>query len=334
MSSILGVAAKAALILFENMGGQIDFLKIERDFGITRAELLAGQRRIPVQIVYDMVDDAAKLNGWPTLGLDIGALLSLNQISALSQCLFVANTVEDAIALLNRYFHLFSEVGNFVAEKGSPLSRVIFKPSEPDKISYHQFDGLMMVLLNFGRYLGGDGFISVDFSHPCAPELEPRYRERIQLPIRFNQPETCLYLSTEWLAYRSAVFQTPNIELLVRGERALSELRGEADIKDQIRFILQRLLITGEMTGARVALAMNISFRSMQRKLKEAGSSYKLILEETRKVLALDYLAMERHTVEDVAFLVGYDDVRHFFRAFKQWTGVSPGNYRKRYQML
>ncbi|WBM80227.1 helix-turn-helix domain-containing protein [Cryobacterium breve] len=62
----------------------------------------------------------------------------------------------------------------------------------------------------------------------------------------------------------------------------------------------------------------------MQRKLKAEGTSFQEILHRTREALARHYLSQEAMTTGEIAFLLGFDDPRSFYRAFQSWTGLTP----------
>ncbi len=77
-----------------------------------------------------------------------------------------------------------------------------------------------------------------------------------------------------------------------------------------------------------VAAAIHVSPRTLRRKLKEEGSSFREVLNDVRKSLALDYLENSRLAVEEVASMLGYEDAANFNRAFRKWVGQTPGRYR------
>jgi AraC-like DNA-binding protein len=62
--------------------------------------------------------------------------------------------------------------------------------------------------------------------------------------------------------------------------------------------------------------------------LGDGGTTYKEILDETRRVLALAYLSGPRHTVSDVTYLLGFSAGSSFTRAFRRWMGQSPSDWR------
>ena len=96
----------------------------------------------------------------------------------------------------------------------------------------------------------------------------------------------------------------------------------------QVRSILNDSLAGGDVSSETVAKRLCISKRSLQRGLAEEGSSFKALLAETRQLLAEHYL---RHTdlgLSEIAILLGFGSTTSFLRAYKGWTGHTPGTVR------
>jgi AraC-like DNA-binding protein len=70
--------------------------------------------------------------------------------------------------------------------------------------------------------------------------------------------------------------------------------------------------------------------RTLRRRLEALGTSFAAELDDTRRELALDYLADARVSVQDTAFSLGFSDVTAFCRAFQRWTGQTPHKFRRR----
>lgn len=102
----------------------------------------------------------------------------------------------------------------------------------------------------------------------------------------------------------------------------------KADVPNRVRACLLEKLPTGEFNKGQVAKALNFSVRSLHNKLVDAGTSYQEILDDTRRLLAEQYLRQVAYSVGDVAFLLGFSDFSNFSRAFKRWTGETPTDYR------
>ncbi|WP_254413254.1 AraC family transcriptional regulator [Dyadobacter diqingensis] len=78
-----------------------------------------------------------------------------------------------------------------------------------------------------------------------------------------------------------------------------------------------------------IAANFNISPRTLQRKLKEEGISYQELADDVRKSLALHYLSSGNYYVKEISYMLGYNELSAFSRAFKRWTGTTPGLYPK-----
>ena len=77
------------------------------------------------------------------------------------------------------------------------------------------------------------------------------------------------------------------------------------------------------------AANLHISVRSLQRRLREEGVSFGEITESVRKNMATHYLQVGEYPLKEISYLLGYNELSAFSRAFKKWTGVSPVDYRR-----
>ncbi len=77
-----------------------------------------------------------------------------------------------------------------------------------------------------------------------------------------------------------------------------------------------------------IAEAMHVSNRTLQRKLKEEGTSFIDLLQDARLSLARKYLAQPQRSIVEIAYLLGFSEPSTFSRAFKRWTGQAPADYR------
>jgi AraC-like DNA-binding protein len=96
----------------------------------------------------------------------------------------------------------------------------------------------------------------------------------------------------------------------------------------QVKSKIVDLLSSGMVTEQDMANALHLSLRSLQRKLHEEGTSYKKILEETRRDLATKYIQNSRLSISEISFLLGFSEISNFSRAFKRWHGQAPSDFR------
>ena len=113
-------------------------------------------------------------------------------------------------------------------------------------------------------------------------------------------------------------------------KRRLSMMETDDSYAARVRSALMELLPSGECTIDDVARKLGHSKRSLQRKLQEEDTSFQKQLGHTRELLAKAYLANTDMTAEDIAFLLGYQEIRSFLRAFTIWTGQTVSEYRQR----
>lgn len=101
------------------------------------------------------------------------------------------------------------------------------------------------------------------------------------------------------------------------------------DVSARVVTAIIKQLPRGNTTQETVARALNMSSRSLQRKLAEDGQTFRQILVNTRKELALQYLRQPSIPVLEVGYQLGFSEPANFTRAFKQWTGQPPAAYRQ-----
>jgi AraC-like DNA-binding protein len=111
-------------------------------------------------------------------------------------------------------------------------------------------------------------------------------------------------------------------------QRYLMQLDRE-NIINRARLHLMEQLPSGRVTEDDTARSLNVSKRTLQRKLRENGQTYRSLLERVRVALADRYLQNDAYSMTEIAFLLGYTDTSAFSRAFRNWRGHSPMRERE-----
>ena len=116
----------------------------------------------------------------------------------------------------------------------------------------------------------------------------------------------------------------PNLlGILSRRADELSTRAGEPPLTVQVRRVLAPAFRSNDAQIDRVARKLGLTARSLQRRLKDEGSSFQEIREEAKRVLAQRYLDDDL-AITEISFLLGFSEPSAFFRAFKRWTGLTP----------
>ncbi len=108
----------------------------------------------------------------------------------------------------------------------------------------------------------------------------------------------------------------------------LAELGLDAGFRDRVRAAIMETLAGGQCTMADTARRLGVSSRTLQRRLREEGTTFQAELNALREDLARHYLARSRYSSAEISFLLGYDDPNSFIRAFHAWTGTTPERAR------
>ena len=110
--------------------------------------------------------------------------------------------------------------------------------------------------------------------------------------------------------------------------RRLTDLQAEATVAERVRAALHETLPAGDSTITAVTKRLAVSPRTLQRQLREEGTTYQAVLASTREDLARHYLRRGNLRTGEIAYLLGYDDTNSFYRAFRTWTGTTPETLR------
>jgi AraC-like DNA-binding protein len=115
-----------------------------------------------------------------------------------------------------------------------------------------------------------------------------------------------------------------NETVLKRTLAQLKPLTWERKVRDAI----EEQLPEGEPSAEHIAKALHLSLRSLQRHLADEGCRFDTLLNESRENLALLHLRDPQCSLSEVSYLLGFADTSSFSRAFKRWTGMTPGQFR------
>ena len=132
-------------------------------------------------------------------------------------------------------------------------------------------------------------------------------------------------LSLPFISYDEGMWSYFEPELTKR----LAELDNDESTSARVRSVLSELLPGGQSSIEDVAERLGLSRRTLQRKLSEENTTFQKQLNSTRETLAIHYLRNTEMTTNDIAFLLGYQEINSFLRAFTVWTGKTVSDYRR-----
>mgnify|MGYP000213665518 FL=1 len=254
---------------------------------------------------------------------------------ALSYAMMTSSTLKDAMECLSQYKRVVSNTCRLdMVEEGPDLvfDLHVFDYHDTNRkvLSRSVTETFLATMVQFSREVLNSELIlkKVKFCFP-KPGCD------IQYLLDFFQCEVEYNAATSVLVFDSYQASRPllggNPEISQAHEKLLNDLIGRVNKDDLTHAIVNRIYETlpkGAPSQVDIANDLNLSLRNLQRKLNAQGTSYKDILEGTRKKLTLDYLDQKHLSLSEISYLVGFSNTSNFNRAFKRWTNKSPGEYR------
>jgi AraC-like DNA-binding protein len=150
-----------------------------------------------------------------------------------------------------------------------------------------------------------------------------------QAPIHYGQPHVGLSFHAHWLDL-PVVQTTQSVREFLAGAPAnlIVKYRDTSSLTDRIRRLLRRRLGEELPSLEEVGDALAVTPQTLRRRLREEGRGFQQIKDELRRDAAIEFLTNTRLPLLDIANEVGFSEASTFHRAFKNWTGVAPGEYR------
>jgi AraC-like DNA-binding protein len=170
----------------------------------------------------------------------------------------------------------------------------------------------------------------VDLARPAPPSDAP-YREVFRAEVRFGVSASGIWMSRGQLDL-PVTPGDPRLHAMLTGfaEERLARLPAPGDLVDEVRAALRRALDgTGRPQAPSIARRLGMSERTLSRRLREHEQGFAALLDEVSRGAAVELLERGTTTTE-VAFLLGFSELSAFHRAFHRWTGVTPGDFRRR----
>jgi len=156
------------------------------------------------------------------------------------------------------------------------------------------------------------------------------YHKLFQSELKFEQHENAFVFPARYLDQPLVQTEDSLRNFLKTAPfQLIAMVNDDPSLKSQVVALIGKDF-SRELPGAEeVARALNLSVSTLRRRLLEEGTSYQAIKDECRRAAALHYMSSPQLAINDVAELMGFDEPSAFFRSFKRWTGMTPGEYRR-----
>lgn len=311
-----------------------DPLPLLEQYGLDGARLSEPRARLSIPRYMRLGHAAIQLTEQPGLGLEMGLHTRLSQVGLAGVTAAQAPTVREAARALIRFepLYAYNYRGQSSFHEDARGAWLRFYSINPYN-AYNRFvvDSVLAGWAAQLNALAGQPVQveKIDIEFPATPYAE-RYSELFCCPVEFACQTNQLRLSHASLALRNPQ-HCPSTwrHLLEICERELDQLTRTRSLRERISQLLGPLLNGREPDLEEVAARLQLPTWTLRRKLSEEGTQYRAILNDTRRDLAMAYIRDTELAFGEIAYLLGFASAEAFQRAFKRWSGQTPGEFRK-----
>lgn len=317
-------------------------IELAQEFGVTPQRLckalgcdLAGLRRgqeISTRQAWRLIRRALHLTGRADLGLEVGTRQDLSHFGLPGLAMSAARTMKDAAEIGMRYPKQAGGISSGRLEQGRDHVALIVECNlQDDTVLPFVVEEYFASGLKISQLLVGSRFRvhSLELAYP-KPAYAARYRDIFQCPVHFGCTRNRALIAHDYLSWPIA---THSVTTLTRQLRQLEQsARRKALTARPTETAVEQVLLRSGNTRIsidEVAGTLQLSVRTLRRRLQEDGASFRALCERIRVETAQRLLREPGMTVTAVAKQVGFSDARTFRRAFKRWLGHVPGKIRQ-----
>jgi AraC-like DNA-binding protein len=319
---VFGLVALPAVI--RRLGGDPD--SIFEAAGLDPRALADPTNRIPYQPLLRVLNDAADRTGCPHFGLLAGGTWQLASMGVVGEIVRHSPTVGQALHELVMHQHLNAEgTLAFLLHRNGfvDLGYAVYTPFAESTIQL--YDTALAVSVNILRELCGAGWNPTEVLLPHSPPADVSPFQRcFRSRLRFDSPFCAIRFPETWMA--ESIQGAEPVRL--RRARAQANAAGKAMLLEAVPRSLRTLLLHGKGSGADVAQMLAMHRRTLNRRLRDQGTTFQEVLDRVRFAVAKELLEDTAVPLPRIAATLGYSDAASFVRAFRRWTGVTPGVWR------
>jgi AraC-like DNA-binding protein len=307
----------------------VNFDALSRRAGIDPDLLARANTRYPVERIQTLWQLAAETSGDPLFGLRVGSLVRPGVFHALGLGIVSSTSVLEALERIERYSSVVSTNGRFVLVRQDGLASLETRRTDATIMPTPQaMDALVVAVCRMLALCAGPSATpaKVRLPHPGAAGAEA-FSEALGCPVEFGAAHVAIAFDAG-LAARPVFSGNPDLaaEADRMAARYIEGLTANS-VATTVRALLLKAMPSGNLEQDGIARSLNQSASTLQRRLRQEGTSYQRLLDATRRDMALEYLKEGRHSLAEITFLLGFADQSNFTRAFRRWTGRTPRHY-------
>jgi len=304
----------------------ISYQTILKGTGLSQQQLLDPNMVVTghqeLQLIQNLVE---QLGNRPTLGLEVGTRYHFTTFGPLGMALMSSASIREALDLALTYFSLTFAFTRFLVSDTNEGTRIeIDDEGIPSSVRQFIIERDAAALITVQRDLVQDNFCQyLAFSFEPAGNFQA-YENLFGVMPEFGSSKSFVLLDAQKINQK---LQMANELILHTAEEQCRQILDKRQSQKKfINLVQQQLMgVRGEMPSMEiVADRLHLNARTLRRHLASEGMTFIQIREEVRQVLAEQYLALPKASIEQIAEWLGYAEPASFIHAYKRWHGKTP----------
>lgn len=298
--------------------------------GVTKDVFASAENRVAYRAVGRILLEAAARTKCAHFGLLVGRVWHCADLGVLGRITRNSPTVGDALRNHVVYQHLNSDGATPFLREAAGVVDFGIAIYEEDVVGLPQFfDAYLVAGMNLLLELCGPGWMPTEVFLPSAkPRDCSHHRHVFKVTPHFDADFCALRFSAHWLR-RSVDGADPQTLRLAEQQASIA---GAPKLLQQVHRALRVLLLKGKSSGDDVARSLAMHRRTLNRRLREQGTTFQAVLDKVRFEVARQLLSSSNISLDDVAASLGYAGVSPFMRSFHRWSGMTPGDWRHQFR--
>ncbi|MCJ8205694.1 AraC family transcriptional regulator [Pseudomonas sp. RGM2987] len=286
--------------------------------------------RYPLSATTRLWTLAVQASGDPAIGLRVSRFVSPTTFHALGYALVASGSLREVFERIVRYHPVVSDALTLRLSRSEDRYRfTLDAPEDRPAPAFEAIDAFAAIYVRTCRNRLGRDYapLAVYLRRPEPADPSP-WHKVFRSPVHFAATQDYLEFG---LADFDRHLDDANPELAEHNETVLKRTLAQLQPltwERKVRAAIEAQLPEGEPSAEHIAKAMHLSLRSLQRHLADEGCRFDALLNECRENLALLHLRDPNCSLSEVSYLLGFADTSSFSRAFKRWTGMTPGQFR------
>jgi AraC-like DNA-binding protein len=298
--------------------------------GLAEDALASPEKSIPYIKCGELLHACTRATGCNHFALLLGARASWQNLGPLGLLLRNSPTVDVAVRTFVANHHLYSDGGMLYlwgAERQTTLGYAVYNSGQVDwapMLTDMILSAAHQIIFSIAGILPAEILLARK-----APVDHAAYERHFQAPVRFGAEQSCILYATE--AFKAAIEGArPDLRALALSQADARAGSLRPTMLAQVQRTIFPRLLSGDVSASAIAADLGLTPRTLHRRLRDQDTSFQAEVHRLRFELSRQLLANTRLTITQIALALGYSQSSAFTRAFREWSGTVPRDWRSR----